>query len=179
MPAYGLPRWSDLTREERYFTCILFTDLMNDSSPLWKLLGHQLGYGNGVQVIDQGYEVCLFRDAARPEFGLVERHRELEKLTFDLLLTLSNNAIVVIEAKAHQGFNNIQIDTLHRSREILRMSKSWPSKELRIVGLCSSRYSLKARTRRQFDALVTWQGLAEVYARSRAVYLKANSIYGN
>ena len=175
----SLPRWSKITREERFFTCMLFSDVVKYPSPLWRLLAYQLGYDNDVQVIDQGYEVCLFRDAAREELGLVERHRELEKVTFDLLLTLSNKAVVIIEAKAHQSFTSNQIVMLHRSKRVLQASSSWPAKEIRIVGLCSSRYSPRTRTREQFDALITWQQVAEAYTRNQDVYLRADSIYRN
>ena len=179
MPPRDLPRWSTLTREERFFTCILFADIVNHPTPLWKLLSHQLGYSHGVRVIDQGYEVCLFRDAARPEFRLVRRHRELEKVTFDLLLTLSNRALVIIEAKAHQSYTRAQIDVLHRCRQILRNSDSWPAKPIHIVGLCSSRYRIKDQTRGEFDALLRWNELAEAYADNESLYLQADSIYGN
>jgi hypothetical protein len=132
-----------------------------------------------VHVIDQGYEVCLFRDAARPEFDLVRRHRELEKVTFDLLLTLSNRAMVIIEAKAHQTYTTAQIDVLHRCRRILRHTKSWPAKPIHIAGLCSSRYRVRERTREDFDALITWREIAEAYAGNRSHYLHADSIYGD
>jgi hypothetical protein len=132
-----------------------------------------------VRVVDQGYEVCLFRDAARAGLGLIGRHRELEKVTFDLLLTLSNREIVIVEAKAHQGYTRAQINVLHRCRQILQDSESWPAKPVRIAGLCSSRYRIKSRTRADFDALITWNELAGAYVDNRSHYLRADSIYGD
>ena len=150
----NIPKWSALTREERYFTCILFSDIAGDPAPIWRLLRQQLGYSNRVRVIDQGFEVCLFRDASRPEFRLVKRHPELEKVTFDLILTLSNKAMVIIEAKAHQSYTRAQIDVLNRCKSILEKTKSWPARPIHIAGVCSSLYQLEDRTRKEFDALI-------------------------
>jgi hypothetical protein len=179
MASTRLPKWSALTREERFFTCILFGDLACDPRPLWGLLRNQIGYSRSVRVIDQGYEVCLFRDAARPKYGLVRRHEELEKVTFDLILTLSNRAMVIIEAKAHQSYSRAQIEVLHRCQKILQNTRTWPAKPVHIAALCSSRYQISDRTRGDFDALITWGQLAESYSDNRSHYLHADSIYGD
>ena len=179
MALQNLPGWAELTREERFFTCILFNDLKENSGPFWNLFFDQLEYDSYVEVIDQGYEVCLFRDAAREDFELIELHSDLVHVKFDLVLTLSNQAIVIIEAKAHQGFLTSQLKMLERAREILQSSSLWPAKTIHLAGLCSSKYSPREKTRQYFDALITWDEIAPVYSHNHNVYQKANCIYGN
>ena len=179
MAPQNLPSWAELTREERFFTCILFNDLNEKPRPFWNLFFDQLGYDSSVKVIDQGYEVCLFRDAAREDFELIELHSDLVHVKFDLVLTLSNQAMVIIEAKAHQGFSNSQLKMLKRAREILQSSALWPAKTIHLVGLYSSKYSPREKTRRYFDALITWDEIAPVYSHNHDAYQRANCIYGN
>ncbi len=105
--ANQLPKWGENTREERYFTAPLFQALLTDVVPFWNLLGDALHISEEVTVTDIGFEVCMLRDLAHAKH--IDRVFYLEKQTFDLVLTLSNDALVLIEAKGHQGFSIDQL----------------------------------------------------------------------
>ena len=175
----SIPSWSTITREERFFTCILFHDIRNNPMPFWKALSADLDCGNNVKVIDQGFEVCFFRDLARNEHGLIERHPALEKQTFDLVLTLSNRELVIIEAKAHECFDSKQMDKLEKSKNIIMESNLCPIKNVYLAGLCSSKYSLKESTRYRFQAMLRWDSVARIYPGNKEIYKRANDIYGD
>ncbi len=178
IPISDKDSWATITREERFFTCMLFHDIHQNPKPFWELLRSRLGYGDGVQVEDSGYEVCFFRDAAQPGVDQIERQPHLEKQTFDLALWLSNQGFVIIEAKAQQGFEIEQMEKLQEARNIMRASEKWDRKEICLVGLYSSKYSPKPTTRNYFDALVRWNEIAEVYPKNKQIYQRADDIYG-
>lgn len=149
-------KWAEVTREERYFTSILFHDVLLDSKPLRNLLQRKLKLTPNVSILDVGYEVCFFRDAYHAEPKIInERQRLLEKQTFDMVLWLSDQSLVIIEAKAQQGFKTEQLKMLHGSQEImLRLSTPYyPMTKILLVGLVSSRYKMKESTIRHFDAI--------------------------
>ena len=175
----SIPLWSTITREERFFTCILFHDIKKNPVPFWNALSAGLDGENNVTVVDTGFEVCFFRDLARNEHGFIERHPEMEKQTFDLVLTLSNQDLVIIEAKAHQYFDNEQIDMLKESKNIIMASNICPIKNVYLAGLCSSKYSPKESTQEQFDAMVRWDSVARIYPGNEEIYNHANKIYGD
>lgn len=170
--------WSDVTREERYFTSTLFHDIQKDPQTFWDIVRSNPGFSTNTRVIDQGYEVCFFRDAHHE--GLIKQQvSELEKQTFDLVLTLSNNELVIIEAKAQQGFHSKQIEMLHCAREImLHLSNpKWQVEKIYLVALCSSKYRLRSTTAKQFNAVVRWNVVAKVYPTNRKIYQRADDIY--
>ena len=173
----ALPLWSEITREERFFTCMLFNDMMQDPEPPWRILRRDLGCTADVTITDLGFEVCFFRDAARAD--CIERHPCLEKQTFDLVLTLSSQSLVIIEAKAQQGFGTSQLEMLHKARKTMQSSVIWPMKRIYIVGLCSSKYNPRQSTRNYFNALLRWDQIANVYPRNEQIYHRADAIYGD
>ena len=172
-----IPRWSEITREERFFTCVLYHDLTTAPAPAWAILRDRLHCAADTVVVDVGYEVCFFRDVARA--GFIERHRDLEKQTFDLMFTLSNGALVLIEAKAQQGFKTKQMSMLHRAREEMLSSAMWPGKEVLVVALCSSGYTPGPVTQSYFDAFLRWSEVAQAYPGNREVYARADETYGD
>jgi hypothetical protein len=149
--------------------------MRQDPEPLWRVLRDDLGCTAGVTVVDLGFEVCFFRDVARA--SRIERCRALEKQTFDLVLTLSSQALAIIEAKAQQGFHTTQMKMLHQARTIMQSSVRWPIKQIYLVGLCSSKYTPKSSTRSYFDAFLRWDEIARVYPTNEQIYHRANAIY--
>lgn len=174
-------KWAEVTREERYFTSILFHDVQQNPTPLLNLLQNQLQRLSDVLILDVGYEVCFFRDAFHADPKLIkERQQALEKQTFDLVLWLSDQSLVIIEAKAQQGFHTKQLDMLAKSRRIMLelSSPDYPITEILLVGLCSSKYNLKESTKSQFDAIIRWGEIARSYPGNAKVYNRADDIYG-
>ncbi len=177
MNAHSLPKWREITREERFFTCTLFQDLTIAPLPFLRLLTPKLSLPTNLGLIDIGFEVCFFRDAAFA--GLIERHRHLEKQTFDLVLILSGDRVVIVEAKAQQGFHNRQMDMLANARELIQGSAIWPAKDVRLAALCSSRYTPSPKTRACFDVILTWTEMAHLFPANSAIYERADAIYGD
>ena len=183
MSQINLPRWSEISREERFFTSMLFHDVVAKSAPILNVLFYKIPLPQGTQVEDIGFEVCFFRDAAffkdATERKLLERVVPLEKQTFDLVLTLSTKRIVIIEAKAQQGFRRKQIDMLREARELMQGPQVRPVKKVHLVALWSSRYKPREETRGAFNACLTWRKMANLYPENAEIYMRADSIYSD
>ncbi|MFV2044048.1 MAG: hypothetical protein ACC700_12540 [Anaerolineales bacterium] len=171
--------WKKITREERYFTSLLFQDLQKNSAPLIRLLPDEMEIPAGTKAKEVGYEVCFFRDAYHN--CLIDRHEQLEKQTFDLVLFLHSNHMVIIEAKAQQGFKMDQIRNLLEAKDKIVKSRFKPDTLVSLVALYSSRYSPRKETLKDFDACITWQQIAEKYPKSknREDYERADTIYAD
>lgn len=167
--------WEDISREERFFTSMLFHDVRNESDPFVGFLATKLNLDPAPKFVDIGYEVCFFRDAAFD--GLIEREVEFEKQTFDLLISLSDARMVIIEAKAQQPFGTEQLEKLAQARSIIQVSKLWPVKTISLVGLHSSIYSPGMTTKDYFDATLTWNDVAKAYPANQDIYHRADSLY--
>lgn len=194
-------QWQEITREERYFCSFLFHDIRKDIregySPFLELLresakslNKQLGVDDKSKIVDAGYEVCYFRDMDRlEENGKLEKklraksslqnlNLNFSKQTFDLMLWLSDESVVIIEAKAHQSFKTKQIGMLITARDVLKHGLGIRTY---IASLRSSHYHPKQTTRNLFNADVTWSQLQEVYGHREtgqgSIYKRADDIY--
>lgn len=171
-----LPKWEDVTREERYFTATLFQELLIDVAPFWSRLRPLLGIVEYVNVIDIGYEICLFRDLAHSKY--IEPRPGFEKQTFDIVLTLSDGSLVLIEAKAHQVFSRKQLNSIKDAGKYL-VDKSVIEK-IYYAGIHSSEYTPK-NVQREYPefALMHWKELALDYTNIRKKLTRADKIYGD
>jgi hypothetical protein len=177
-----LRKWDKVTREERFFTCILFHDILQDTDSLRILLRTKLNFPLNTKIIDIGYEVCFFRDSYHAKLRLIkERQKTLEKQTFDLMLWLSDHSIIIIEAKAQQGFQNKQLQMLQRSMKLIPdlSVPGYPIKKVFLVGLCSSLYKIRESTIKQFNSIIQWKDIARLYPDYRSIYERADSLYGD
>ena len=172
-----LPRWSEISREERFFTAMLFHDILADSGPLLTLLGKKLRLPQQSKIIDVGFEAAFFRDAALE--NRIESAPAHEAQKFDLLLGFSDQRTAIIEAKAQQGFRTDQIKMLHNARTLMEESQLWPATKVHIIGLWSSQYSPSQKTRNSFDAFFTWLEIADQYPENQEIYRRADSIYSD
>jgi polyribonucleotide nucleotidyltransferase len=174
-------KWSEVTREERFFVSILFHDLLLKPEPFMELIKNKLKLSPNISINDVGYEVCFFRDAFHAKPKLInERHKELEKQTFDLVLWLSDQSMVIIEAKAQQSFDTNQIEVLKESKKIMQRLSSLvcPMNPIYVVGLCSSKYNLKKSTRDHFKDIILWAEVADCYPGDWSDYYeRADKIY--
>ena len=171
--------WKRITREERYFTSLLFHDLRKNSAPFIKLLPDEMKILAGTKAKEVGFEVCFFRDAYH--YCLIDSHENRVKQTFDLVLFLHSNHMVIIEAKAQQGFKMDQIRMLLEAKDKIVKSGFEPATEVSLVALYSSRYSPREQTLNDFAARITWQQIAEKYSKSknRKDYERADCIYAD
>lgn len=187
--------WAQVTREERFFCAELFfvirqdvrrfVEFLNASARTsrvrkWAKLDPEVAW-------EPAYEACFYRDLkhdSRRIWVMGEESRSLLKRTFDLAL-FSSEAIILIEAKSHQGFDNKQLESIDDDRKnVARWTHKTDgrSPKFLVVGLASSKYTPKSETRNHFDLMVAWNDLACLYGdddRARRLFCRANDIYGD
>lgn len=158
--------WTDITRDERFFCAHLYR----------KIQDHEEGIPGFVALINRicnlqlplsdnwelGYEVCFYRDLA---YRFPDRYARLSpKRTFDLCL-FSDTCLVIIEAKAFQGFDLSQAKDFDDDRK--KIKELGLPVEVYLIALASSRYNFtRSRTSEFFDGKgrsLTWKALAEKY----------------
>ena len=104
-------RWAEVTREERFFCQHLFSLLKTDSEN--RLLSHINEQAGTTFQMDTewepAFEVCFYRDLRR--IRKPWKHYYSPKRTFDLCM-FSEDAIVILEAKAQQPFEAGQLGAL-------------------------------------------------------------------
>lgn len=174
--------WAEVTREERLFTCILYNDITQDPRPIWNMIRGDLDCSTDVTVVDQGYEVCFFRDAYHAEPKLIQKRQSaLEKQTFDLVLSLSNDELVVIECKAQQAFHVKQLNMLKKAQTIMTQlsNPGYRMRKIHLVALCSSKYKPSPTTLGYFDTIIRWNAVANAYPLNGRIYRRADYIYGD
>ena len=158
--------WSEVTRDERFFCAHLYK----------KVLEHLEGIPRFIRTINEacglsldetanwelGYEVCFYRDLW---FYKPEKYEVLSpKRTFDLCL-FSDEAIIIIEAKAYQRFDKKQVEVFNKDKE--RIAELGILTKVLIVALASSGYENEFADSDLVDyfdgRLLTWHKLSEKY----------------
>lgn len=196
----GGKTWAEVTRDERFFCQHLYSLIRYDVPGFIQKLNEITGLNLPEQEEwEVGFEVCLYRDHRFmcDEYGHVWHGKEnmySPKRTFDLCL-FSHNHIVIIEAKAQQGFDQKQMSAFKEDREwvnkAIAVVKSGDGAgsdvEVDVVALASSEY-LKKLDWNAFNAgifsgqaAVSWKELAKHYRRNNKeddpVLLRADAIY--
>ena len=167
--------WSEITREERAFCaelyCLARADLQNFIEYLNAMHEADLDVGANWEM---AFEASFYRDQRRfllqAKDGASSDHRK-----FDLAL-FSDEDILIIEAKAQQGFGTKQLDDIRQDpdRVKLRLPRV---KRVRVSALVSSRYFPKPETRNCFTGpYLTWRALASFYD-GNAILRRADEIY--
>lgn len=166
--------WAEVTREERFFTQRLYELIrQRGESDFVSQVNHTCGISLPIDFAwEVAFEAAFYRD--------LWNHRGRRgspfspKRTFDLCL-LSDDAVLIIEAKAHQKFHIEQLRSLTADREQVR--KETGASTVALAGLASSRYQPPPSVLQVFDGrLLTWKGLAALYSND-PVLLRADSIY--
>ena len=144
----GNKNWRDITRDERYFCAELFFHIKGKEKEFVNWLMKQPSI-NCISVEDIeaeweiGYEVCFYRDYIRV-IGEKNKNRNIKKSlekypvkrTFDLCL-FSEKKIIIIEAKAQQGFHSEQNSEFEKDRNLLRTLLD-EKVSINFIALCSS-----------------------------------------
>ena len=168
--------WWKVSREERFFCQHLYGLLVSDRESRIFSLVRDCG-GCELPRADKwepAFEVCFYRDLLHSRCKKDKRYSR--KRTFDLCL-FSEKAIVVIEAKAQQGFRTKQLQSFTQDRE--KISKITGVEDVRVYGLVSSGYNPSDTVVEAFDGpLLTWRCLSELYGRDE-VLLRADGLYEN
>ena len=168
-------RWAQVSREERFFCAHLF-GLLEEDSEMQKMLSY-INERTGTALPrdvewEPAFEVCFYRD-------LWHLRGSKEKLcspkrTFDLCL-FSEDAIVILEAKAQQAFEAKQLKSFKSDCKDVKkktgVGKVW------LLGLASSRYKPPPDVSKVFGGpLLTWRDLAEIYGGDQ-VLERADKLY--
>ena len=200
--------WDNITRDERYFCSVLFHNLKFNQRSMLSLIKdginnkkynieklskknkEKLNFLKNIELkrFDIGFEVCFYRDMLylykdkRKEYETKNGKIKLPyKRTFDLAL-FSEDTIIIIEAKAQQGFDTKQLEDFKkdkkRIKKLFRIIKKKRPK-VYIVGLHSSHYSPKTESKKYFDSLINWNDIAQKYPDSKELFGRANDIYPN
>ncbi|MHC4660617.1 MAG: hypothetical protein ACYS8W_02900 [Planctomycetota bacterium] len=166
--------WSEVTREERFFTLQLYSCVLDDGADRF------VNYLNRTRNLDfnEGsdweiaYEVCLYRDIWH--YRGKKGRPFSPKRTFDLCL-LSDDEIVIIEAKAQQNFDQNQLGHFKKDCEAVKAETEVGRVDL--LGLASSKCRITSSVSDCFDApILTWLELARLY-NNDPILLRADSIY--
>lgn len=146
---FGNQKWSQITRDERYFCAELFFFYKLMPARLIQLMLHSgtitcLEEQNIHENWSIGYEVCFYRDLV---FHLNKSRKEKlsvrdfsGKRTFDLCL-FSEDKIIIIEAKVQQPFDQKQLKDFENDQqwlEKLRTHTTLP--DVHLVALASDKY---------------------------------------
>ena len=173
----GGKAWENVTREERYYCAELFRVMREDVRAFVRFLN---GKGACLQEDanwEPAYEACFYRDLAAHRSD--KKYRS-SKHTFDLAL-FSDKEVVLIEAKAQQGFKIGQLQYLVRDRDRIGKLTGVQSGDIHLVGLKSSHYDPKEATCKHFDLVINWSDLASWYSsndRAKRTFQRADGLYG-
>jgi hypothetical protein len=166
--------WNEITREERFFCLQLYNHIQFSGEKGFVQylidLGLQIPLDNNWEI---GFEVCFYRDVL---FSRKEKvPPSLQKRTFDLCL-MSDDAIVIIEAKAQGGFEGKQLRSFKNdAAEIFAITGI---RNVKSIAIHSSKYNPKIETLADFQVVLTWDSLSAFYGND-PVLLKANGVYGD
>ena len=166
--------WAQVTREERFFCQHLFGLFARDKTRrILSYVNDKVGIAlPRTTEWEPAYEVCFYRDLA---YLREERDEYFSpKRTFDLCL-FSEDAIIILEAKAQQEFKADQMDGFEADRE--HVKKTTGVSAVWLCGLVSSKYKPATSISAKFDGrLLTWRDLAELYDDDE-VLERANEVY--
>lgn len=172
IPWLGGAKWSDWTREERYFCAVLFRHADADPNKFARWVVTAAGLDQSILTSadwEVGYEVCFYRDYLW-ERGELEGTALPLKRTFDLCL-FSPKAMIVIEAKGFEGFSTKQNAEFAEDRARL-LKLLGPGVKVHLVALASSTYvgsdRLGEKTLAPFEGHhLTWEAAAKEYPDAR------------
>jgi len=169
--------WSETTREERLFCAELFFEIRKNPIPFLELIGKEN------KDYEVAFESCFYRDVLKA-YGISIKDKGIDlppKRTFDLAL-FAEDEIVIIEAKAKQGFDSEQLESFEADfNNIWKLfdiiGENVP--KIEIIALCSSRYKPKNATLINFVKTITWKELIDVYPNGKEMFLRADEIYND
>lgn len=166
--------WAEVTREERVFCQHLYSRLLQRGAPRFvEYLNAHLGLEADVDANwELVYEACFYRDLWQHRGRMGELYSP--KRTFDLGL-LSDDHIIVVEAKAQQSFDADQVAVFLRDKAQL-VAETGVGR-VSLVALGSSRCSVPAAIRDSFDGRVlTWHELS-IWLDDDAFLRRADDIF--
>lgn len=171
-------KWSEITREERYFCAHLFFLIRNDLRRFldWFKIHHYQEM-NLDKKWEIGYEVCFYRDFIykfKPGNKTIGKTDYSPKRTFDLAL-FADDEMIIFEAKGKGDFMTSQVNHLLIDKGSIDSGKSIKSlidQDIRIYifAIAPSQYFENSDTFNSawwnssyFDGKISWFELANQY----------------
>jgi len=171
-------KWSQISREERFFCSELYYELCHDLLPLLEAL--KIDVKN--KSFDIGFEVCLYRDLLKFNDKRVSKMNFPQKRTFDLVI-FSENELYIIEAKCQQGYKSSQLQSIKKEKElIMSLFKEIEHEKLItpiLISINSSKYNMSKEIQTVFDYIITWDNIAGIYKNRQEIFKRADGIYLN
>ena len=173
--------WKDITREERFFCSHLYHSIINREKEFIEWLNKiptlQLNPNSNWEI---GYEVCFYRDLIKhwkDQGKTIPNEKQYSpKRTFDLCL-FSNDHVVIIEAKAQQGFHGNQLKKFEKDRADIKKLLEKENLIVSVVLLHSSEY--KPRDKRiKNSPRFTWKNIYNSFEKND-LFEKADGLYNN
>lgn len=170
-------RWSDITRDERFFCQKLYTQIETDTNKFINHINDKTKLNLPLDVDwEPSYEVCFYRDLCYYYNKKLGKKIELpSKRTFDLCL-FSENQIIIIEAKAQQVFDRKQIELFKDDlKHIQKIAQNVTNHSIDciVLGLVSNKYSKYLKENKidfsfkrgifDPDKMLNWKELSELY----------------
>lgn len=175
--------WSNITREERQFCADLYNEISTDPLKFVEILNScelnriSMPALAPDQFVDVGYEVAFYRDVSRVRSEIDDEEASSHR-KFDLALFFKEQ-LIVIEAKAQQGYKAEDVEKIGIDKRIL--DGLLKGIDTYFVGICSDRYWNSNRRKREIDdclnLVLTWKCLDQYYPKKN--FERANSIYRN
>ncbi len=171
--------WKEVSRDERLFCSYLYHYIKVNTPAFINLINEN---ENTIEKLETncsweiGFEVNIYRDL----FGMKT------KRTFDLCL-FSEKTIVIIEAKAHQGFDSTQSKEFKKDKEKLKnlISKYLNADvEIKICALASSRYYHNIKEKHKIlklpfefksDFILSWKDCSTIF--DNEIFNQADEVY--
>ena len=173
--------WSEITREERYFCAELYCVVRDDPDKFIRFLHEK--YPDSIEISlnwQIAYEVCFYRDwmHMHDASDIVPDRRLSKKRTFDLAL-FSDSQIILIEAKAHQGFTSEEVERFPDDKVAIQTCTGVPS--IHTAAITSSKYNPRSSTLTNFTLVppIHWYSLAKLYHQCSQIFRRADDIYGD
>ncbi len=166
--------WSQVTRDERFF-CQRLYELIKEETPIKfvKYLKDTFDFPISIKrEWEAGFEVCFYRDLWH--FQGKEGDLFSPKRTFDLCL-FGEDAVIIIEAKAAQGFHQDQNFSFDLDADAV--TKLTGVNDVLLIGLCSSKYKIEPSVHDLFDGnIIRWKDLAKRY-NDDEILNRADEVY--
>ena len=170
--------WQDITREERFFCSHLYHSIINREREFVEWLNNnttlKLNPNSNWEI---GYEVCFYRDLIhhwKTQGKTIPIENQYSpKRTFDLCL-FSNDHIVIIEAKAQQGFHGDQLKEFEKDKKDIRRLLGKKDFKIDVVLLHSSEYHPRDKRIKSYERF-TWIDIYNSFEKNN-IFKHANEL---
>lgn len=181
---FGSKSWADITREERYFCSHLYHSVLGKEKEFVRWLSKTAQ----IEIDSQkdweiSFEVCFYRDFIKSNGKTIKKYNEdnkkeyPQKRTFDICL-FSKDEIIIIEAKAQQGFTIPQMKEIQQDADLVEgLTKDFGMKKnCRVILLHSSLYHPTDKRILKFPRF-TWLDFCAFQNENNEVFMRADNLY--